>query len=88
MDNNQFEELLLSNLEANYQAGSTDTKKPYDLFHFTASAVTAYKDLMEARRSRIDADVMQYSFEQGKLAQERAEKVAKAVMGKTSGPAQ
>lgn len=42
------------------------------------SAATAYHELMEGVRSRVDAEMMAYTFEQTKIQMQRQEQVVKA----------
>lgn len=72
---NDFEKQLLSDLEERYQANRKDYPGGIDTVD---EAIAAYKDLTEAVRSRIDSEMMEYSFLQAKHHQDRTEQIVKA----------
>lgn len=71
-----LEQKLLEQLEAKVSPSKVNPLYQYE--NHTESVAEAYHNLMEGVRSRVDAEMMAYSFEQSKLHFQQAEQVARA----------
>lgn len=71
-----LEQKLLEQLEAKISPSPVNPLYQYEAH--TESVAGAYHDLMEGIRSRIDAEMLAFTFEQTKIQMERQEQVVKA----------
>lgn len=69
----KLEQLILDDLTKTLEA-----RDPNDFDTVPHDTAKAYHELMEGYRSRVDAEMMAYTFEQTKIQMQRQEQVVKA----------